>query len=122
MSTAVEHNKFESILSIPDMDASSVKAAQKIFNLYRDKQTIERCLFDDVEWHLCDEYSRYNYDFTLTDEEFKEYAAYLKRNVDEFVTYWKTYVLFRMGELALLTLQGFIYSVKKVIRCPVKDL
>lgn len=122
MNAKIETNEFDSILLIPDMDLNSVGTAKDIFSSYRDKQVIDVGLFEDSVWHLCDEYSKYSFDFTLTEEEFKEYADYLKIGLSEFIDYWKTYVLFRMGELALSSLQEFIYSVKKVIRCPVKNL
>lgn len=122
MNTVEKISKFESILSIPDMDMRSVVSAKKIFRGYREERVIENCVFEDDVWHLCDEYSRYNFDFRITVDEFGEYAAYLKMTLAEFIDYWKTYVMFRMGELALLSLQEFIYSVKKVIRCPIREL
>ena len=122
MNTVERISKFESILSIPDMDMRSLVSAKKIFRGYREERVIENCVFEDDVWHLCDEYSRYNFDFRITVDEFGEYAAYLKMTLAEFIDYWKTYVMFRMGELALLSLQEFIYSVKKVIRCPIREL
>ena len=69
MNTVERISKFESILSIPDMDMRSLVSAKKIFRGYREERVIENCVFEDDVWHLCDEYSRYNFDFRITVDE-----------------------------------------------------
>lgn len=114
--------KIESILSIPDLDISSVAVARRIFQAYQEQNIIEAGTFSDNTWYLCDEYKKFTFEFDLDEAEFQAYAVYLHMELNEFLNCLKTYILFRMGELALSALQELICSVKKVICCPIKRL
>ncbi|MBK5261110.1 MAG: hypothetical protein JJE17_00880 [Peptostreptococcaceae bacterium] len=116
------NNAFTSILSIPNFDKATTKEAESIFNAYKKNKVILNGYFDDNVWHLCDEYSNVGFDFNIKDENFAEYGKLLKIDKKHFIAYMKTYIIYQLGELVLLSLQQIINGIKKVVSFPVKEL
>lgn len=108
--------KHIAILAIPEMDDTTVTDARKLFFGYKEKEIITEGTFDDDVWGLCDEYARYHLDFSFDSSclEFVEFSCRFHITADEYKNYMKTYIMCRMGELALVSLQKILHIMKKI--------
>lgn len=118
----METEKYISILTIPELDDTSYEEARRLFFAYKDKHVIIGGLFDEKAWALTDEYANFSFNFDFSIDDFKEYGSFLNMSVEEFIKYLKVYVIYRMGELALVSLQVMIAQLRHVLQYPIKKL
>lgn len=118
----MENKKYIPILTIPELDEASCKEARKLFFAYKDKKVITAGGFDDNRWSLTDEYANYTYNFDISGEEFAIYGKFIHMSLQEFIEHLKVYVVFRMGELALVSLQKLLAEARHVLSYPVEYL
>jgi hypothetical protein len=118
----MESTKYTPILTISELDDATYAEARRLFWGYKDKKVITDGLFGDQVWVLTDEYSNLTFDFRISESEFKEYGKILDMSLEEFIKHLQVYVVFRMGELALVSLQQMIAQIKHVLQYPIEDL
>lgn len=107
-----ENNKIvSSVLLIPQLDEASYKEANRLFLSYKNENIITFGFIDYVKWDVTDEYQNYTLNFEPNDfcDEFLETIGITS---EEFVKAVKTYVLFKFGDLAFVSLRDFLYELK----------
>ena len=108
--------KYVSILTLPGLDEVSEKEAKVLFSGYKSEKIVRAGQFEDDDWVLCDEYSNVGFHFHIDDNDFKSFGEKINMRKDEFVLYMKIYAIYRLGELALRTIQEVIYGIRRVVK------
>ena len=118
----MQNEKFTTILCIPNMDESTLMRAHSQFLAFSRNGVIRSGNFDDSIWMLTDEYANVSFDFSVSNLAFRDYKTYLSMDLTEFVQYLKTYMVFQLGCLSLVSLQGILNCIKLVVSHPVDML
>ena len=118
-----KREKAISVMALREFDELTEREARKIFAGYRNQRVISDCVFDDMRWNLTDEYANYHFDFSMDNVDInEEYLLLYKCTRNYFETMLKAYILMKMGELTLGTLQHVILHVKYVLSLPIDKL
>lgn len=119
---ASNEEKFVSILMLPDIDLSTIRDAIDIFNGYKRKGVIIAGSWDDNYWITSDEYGHYGLDFEISDEDYQQFHESTGIEKTSFIESMKAYIVFKLGTLALASLQRVVLEIKRVAVYPIADL
>ena len=118
----IAKKRYTAILAIPNMDDTTVDEARRLFFAYRDSGVIRESMFDDPQWRLTDEYANYTLNFSLKENEFKEFGELFSISANDFILYLKAYLVCQMGNYSLGALQSIVHIVKSIVRSPVAQI
>ncbi len=109
--------KFDTVISIQNMDTDCINKAKDLFEEYKNRGIIIDGFFLDTKWQLSDEYSRVGIVFNVNKFSYKRYYEdFFGITYELFIEYLKTYILLIMGDLVLKSLQNVVNDVKRFIK------
>lgn len=119
----LSQNYFNTILSIPALDESSVQMALEIFDNYINAGVFKDCTFHDNVWHTTDEYSNVGIHFNFNQVSYKRfYEDVFGLEFQDFISYVKVFVTMTLGKNVLKTLQTAVNDLKRIIRTDINDI
>ena len=107
--------KVISILEIPDLNEATISEAKKKFLNYKQEGIITEGSFSDDKWCLTDEMKHVTLVFSINTIKANSLLESLGITEDEFKVYLKTFIIYRIGDLILTTLQTLVNDIMTVI-------
>ena len=105
------------IPTIEEFTHASVDRAREDFSRYTALGVITGGAFDDRTWHTTDEYANLSLDFSFPEFDYhKWYQRLFSVPYRDFVLYVKAFILQLLGRKILVSLQGIVNDLKRIIR------
>lgn len=102
---------------------NTIEEAKVLFNEYKVSGIFLNKSFEDSVWRMNDEYQRRGIYFDVNEASYRlYYEKPIGSTYEEFVDYLKTYIVFSVGELVVITMTLITNDVKKIIGMPPIDL
>jgi len=109
-------NMFNKVLPVQGFKKSHIDEAMEIFKSYVNRGVIVESNYDDNRWQCTDEYSNVGLVFLLDSISYaRYYRSIFNMSCKQFIIYLKSYVIFQMGIIVLITLQSFLNDVRCLI-------
>ena len=118
----MKKEKYMVILTIPNIDETTIEEAQKNFYAYREKQIIKHGTFEDNIWPISDEYANYNLNFELQEENYREFGQKYNIAYEDFIKFMKTYTICQLGQISITVIQHILLEIKKIVATPFEKL
>lgn len=106
--------KYKTVLAVTDLDQITLETARKTFYGYKSRGIILNCVFSDDTWIMTDERSVYHLFFRLDSVLFKKFGIRLSVKEEDMKAYMKSFIVFQMGKLSMVSLQGLLLDLKRV--------
>lgn len=105
------------IPTIEEFTPASIEHARDDFSRYTALGVITGGAFDDMKWYTTDEYANLSLDFSFRELDYQRwYRPLFSVPYRDFVLYVKVFILQLLGQKVLVSLQGIINDLKRIIR------
>lgn len=105
------------------LDADAIASAKEMFEDYKAKRIILEGYFHDDKWKFSDEYSHQGIDYNINSFAYKNFYEKINGySLEVFKDYLKTFIIWRIGKLAIRSLVNIVNAVKKIIRCDIGSI
>jgi hypothetical protein len=114
--STVQEKLFDTFLSVDTFNNENIEEAKLIFKEYQEKGIIIDSDFEDTNWFSSDQYSNITISFRFDPFMYKRnYEEVLDMSYEDFLDYFKTFIVFTFGKNSLKTIQEVTNDVKKII-------
>jgi len=120
---APQSGNYEKSYTASYFDAETFKRAKVLFEKYRSDGVILNCSFDDKEWKFTNQLQTMTISFHFDDVSYrKNVKPWIGCNYVLFIDSIKTYVMFKLGSFAIVSIREAVNSFRKFIELTEDEL